>query len=79
MLSSIQKWASFVRFSHTIFALPFAAWLTHQSLTTVIVAGVLGGLAIYKHKANIRRLLNGTENRIGGKKKNSAEAQVHAP
>ena len=61
------------------FALPFAAWLTHQSLTTVIVAGVLGGLAIYKHKANIRRLLNGTENRIGGKKKNSTEAQVHAP
>src|SRR5436190_20522710 len=24
MFSSIQKWASFVRFSHTIFALPFA-------------------------------------------------------
>src|SRR5258708_24494176 len=24
MLSPIQKWASFVRFSHTIFALPFA-------------------------------------------------------
>src|SRR5690242_1414665 len=24
MLSTVQKWASFVRFSHTIFALPFA-------------------------------------------------------
>ena len=24
MLSAIQKWASFVRFSHTVFALPFA-------------------------------------------------------
>src|SRR5476651_1397620 len=24
MLSTIQKWASFVRFSHTVFALPFA-------------------------------------------------------
>src|ERR1700755_1127712 len=24
MFSAIQKWASFVRFSHTIFALPFA-------------------------------------------------------
>lgn len=23
-LSSLQKWASFVRFSHTVFALPFA-------------------------------------------------------
>lgn len=24
MISVIQKWASFVRFSHTVFALPFA-------------------------------------------------------
>src|ERR1700739_319069 len=24
MLSAIQKWGSFVRFSHTVFALPFA-------------------------------------------------------
>jgi len=24
MFSSINKWASFVRFSHTVFALPFA-------------------------------------------------------
>src|SRR5690242_15883743 len=24
MLSTVQKWASFVRFSHTVFALPFA-------------------------------------------------------
>ena len=28
----------------------------------------MAGLAIYKHKANIKRLLNGTENRIGLKK-----------
>jgi acyl phosphate:glycerol-3-phosphate acyltransferase len=49
-------------------ALPFAAWLTNQSLTLVIVAAAMGALAIYKHKANIIRLINGTENRIGGKK-----------
>ena len=24
MISAIQKWGSFVRFSHTVFALPFA-------------------------------------------------------
>jgi hypothetical protein len=28
----------------------------------------LGALAVYKHKANIERLLAGTENRIGAKK-----------
>lgn len=50
------------------FALPFAAALTRQSLTLVIVTALMAILAIYKHKANIRRLLNGTENRFGVKK-----------
>jgi glycerol-3-phosphate acyltransferase PlsY len=45
-------------------ALPFATWFTTGSLTLTIFTGVLGALAIYKHKANIQRLLNGTENRL---------------
>jgi acyl phosphate:glycerol-3-phosphate acyltransferase len=48
--------------------LPFAAWLRAESRTIVLVLAVLAALAIYKHKSNIKRLLNGTENRIGGKK-----------
>lgn len=50
-------------------ALPFASWVTHESLTKVIVTGAMGVLAIYKHKTNIRRLLNGTEPRFGQKSK----------
>jgi glycerol-3-phosphate acyltransferase PlsY len=34
-----------------------------------LVMTALAVLAIYKHKANIRRLLDGTENRVGTKKK----------
>src|SRR5258705_9810943 len=49
-------------------ALPFAAWLTKQSSTMIFVAAAMAALAIYKHKANIQRLLKGTENRIGGRK-----------
>jgi len=60
------------------FALPFAAWLTQQSWRMVIVTGVMGALAIYKHKANIQRLLNGTENRIDAKKPLPAEAPKQA-
>jgi glycerol-3-phosphate acyltransferase PlsY len=45
-------------------ALPFASWLTHESLTKVIVTGAMAGLAIYKHRANIQRLLQGTEPRF---------------
>src|SRR5437899_3256351 len=50
------------------FALPFAAWLTGQSSTIVGMTAAMGALAIYKHKGNIKRLINGTENRIGGRK-----------
>ncbi len=50
------------------FALPFAAWLVGESGTIIVVIAVLAVLAIYRHKANIKRLMNGTENRIGGKK-----------
>ena len=49
-------------------ALPFATWLTRQSPTMIFINAIIGALAIYKHKSNIQRLLNGTENRIGGKK-----------
>ena len=47
------------------FALPFAAWGTGESFRIILIAAVLGALAIYKHKANIQRLLKGTESRIG--------------
>jgi acyl phosphate:glycerol-3-phosphate acyltransferase len=48
-------------------ALPVAVWLTPNSLILRIVTTALGLLAIYKHKGNIQRLLNGTERRVGQK------------
>ncbi len=32
------------------------------------VAGILSGMAIWRHRSNIKRLLSGTENKIGSKK-----------
>jgi acyl phosphate:glycerol-3-phosphate acyltransferase len=54
------------------FTLPFATWFTTKSWTLTIVTAAMGVLAIYKHKANIQRLLKGTENRIGASKRQSA-------
>ena len=48
-------------------ALPAAVWLTPNSLTLRIVTTALGLLAIFKHRGNIQRLLNGTEQRFGQK------------
>ncbi len=54
-------------------SLPFATWgsrfvghpYSHRMLIVVIL---MSTLAIYKHKANIARLMNGTENKLGRKK-----------
>ena len=48
-------------------ALPAAVWLTNGSRFLGIVTTALGLLAIYKHKSNIQRLLNGTERHFGQK------------
>jgi glycerol-3-phosphate acyltransferase PlsY len=53
--------------------LPFASWLTGKSWTLVFVTGALAVMAILKHRANIKRLLNGTESRIGKRSGNSAK------
>jgi glycerol-3-phosphate acyltransferase PlsY len=50
-------------------ALPFATWFTQHDIGLTAVMSAIGALAILKHRKNIQRLLNGTENRIQFKKK----------
>jgi glycerol-3-phosphate acyltransferase PlsY len=47
-------------------ALPLAVWImAPDNLLLGIVTTAFSAMAIYKHKSNIKRLMNGTENRIG--------------
>lgn len=55
--------------------LPFATWLTKESKTLIVVTAAMAVLAIYRHKANIKRLLAGTENRLGAPKPVAAPAK----
>jgi glycerol-3-phosphate acyltransferase PlsY len=50
-------------------ALPAVVWLTKDSVALGGVTTALGLLAIAKHRANIGRLLQGTEHRISFKNK----------
>ncbi|HVR37356.1 MAG TPA: glycerol-3-phosphate 1-O-acyltransferase PlsY [Methylomirabilota bacterium] len=49
--------------------LPFSVWWCGGSPQVVVVAALLGALAIYKHRSNIQRLIQGTENRIGSQRR----------
>jgi acyl phosphate:glycerol-3-phosphate acyltransferase len=46
-------------------AIPIATWFITNDLALTVFTGILGAVAIYKHKSNIQRLLAGTESRIG--------------
>lgn len=55
-------------------SLPFATWAFHYSKLMIVITILMSSLAIYRHKANIVRLMNGTENRVGRKKPPAGEA-----
>ena len=53
--------------------LPFATWFTTHDVGLTAISTALGALAIAKHKKNIQRLMDGTENRIEFKKQEAAK------
>ena len=45
--------------------IPVSAWLIGASVNQVLLYALLAAMAIYRHKANLIRLSQGAENRIG--------------
>lgn len=45
-------------------AFPFATWCFFHNWVVVALTAVIGGLILYMHRANIRRLLSGTESKF---------------
>lgn len=50
---------------------PFATWFVFQTPILTVFGFLLGGLVVYMHRANIKRLLNGTESKFSLHKKKS--------
>ena len=44
---------------------PFATWFVYHNVPITVLALVIGVLILYMHRENIKRLLNGTEKKIG--------------
>ncbi len=76
VLVTFAVWVIFVKLTRYVSVgsiaaatvLPIAVWLSDKSPTMVIVLATLCALAIYKHKGNIQRLIDGTENKVGANK-----------
>ena len=43
---------------------PFATWFVYQDALLLVLSIFIGGLILYMHRANIHRLLTGTENKF---------------
>jgi len=50
------------------FILPVMVWWRSGSLIYLGTISIISVMALYKHRSNVQRLLNGTENRFGQKK-----------
>ena len=51
---------------------PFATWFVFQDVVLLILAVILGGLVLWKHRENIKRLLAGNESKFSLHKKKGA-------
>jgi glycerol-3-phosphate acyltransferase PlsY len=50
-------------------AAPFATWWLLGNTGTTIAVALMCAVLVYRHKSNIRKLLDGTEGRVGGRKR----------
>ena len=81
MMMSLGVWVILIALTRYVsigsiagsFTLPFATWFWTKNWTLTIATGAMGALAIYKHKANIQRLLSGTESRVGSPPREAAK------
>jgi glycerol-3-phosphate acyltransferase PlsY len=48
---------------------PIISWLVYRDWCLLILAVIIGGLIIWKHRGNIQRLLSGTESKFSLHKK----------
>jgi acyl phosphate:glycerol-3-phosphate acyltransferase len=67
---AVSRYVSLASIAASV-ALPFAAYFTRNSLAIVGITAAMAVLAVYKHRANIQRLIEGTESRFGRKPKES--------
>ena len=78
IVAYFTRYSSLAALVASVFA-PFYQMLIWGMGPVVLTAGLMGLLLIWRHEANIRKLLNGTESRIGQKAAGAKTAAPAAP
>ena len=68
ILAALTKWVSL----GSIWAgasFPFATWFVYQDLFLLVLSIIIGGLIVWKHRGNLKRILSGTEAKFSLHKK----------
>ena len=68
ILAVLTKWVSL----GAIWAgasFPFATWFVYQDLFLLVLSIIIGGLIVWKHRGNLKRILSGTESKFSLHKK----------
>ena len=58
---------------------PFVTWFVYQDELITVLAVIIGGLILWKHRGNMVRIAKGTESKFALHKKKEAEAEPEAP
>ena len=75
IIAAFTRYSSLAAITAAVFA-PFYQLLIWGGGPVAVAVMVMGGLLILRHRANIQKLLNGTESKLGHK---AASAAAHAP
>ena len=58
---------------------PFVTWFVYQDELITVLAVIIGGLILFKHRGNMVRIAKGTESKFALHKKKEAEAESEVP
>ena len=59
--------------------IPISIFLTHDSPQVLPILVLFNFIVIYKHRSNITRILNGTENKFRFRKSDDPEPTIEGP
>ena len=61
------------------FSFPFVSWFVYRDTLLLLLAVLVGGLILWKHRGNIVRLVKGTESKFAFRKKTAAKDAPEKP